>query len=416
MLRKLKQDAERRLGQVSSAVITVPAYFDQVRRKATIRAAEQAGLKVQRIVNEPTAAAVAWLDAGGQPGTALIFDLGGGTFDVTVAKVMDGQRIDVIATGGSHRLGGVDFDRALAMEVDKRFKLLSGGVSLRSKLGESLGLESNCRDLKHKLSKRPTASLHAGTGAVQHAIEIGQSQFESLIDDYLSLIKMTIESVLDDAGLGPGDIDRVLLVGGSTRIPAVRALVKAMFGKDPEDRVHPDEAVALGAALMAGMGQAREAPQELAPAAVERLERREVNDIISWAIGTTVLDSHSQQMINDVLIPRNTTLPITETRTYFTTAANQTQVECDVTQAALDDQKSPEDVVTLARSLMTLPAGRAAGCEIQAVFSIDVSGDAIFKFVDTQSGKEEVFEINMGWGGSEEARANAAQFDDLVIR
>jgi len=417
VLRKLKQDAEKRLGPISTAVITVPAYFDQVRRQATIRAAEQAGLHVERIINEPTAAAVAYLDAGGTPGTVLIFDLGGGTFDVTIARIVDGETIEVVASLGEHRLGGVDFDRVLAADVDRRFQFLNDGVSIASTPGEAFMLEGICRDLKHTLSRRITASAPVGGfSAMQGQIEVSRTQFEELIADYLAAIRLTTEGVLDDASMTPANIDRVLLVGGSTRIPAVRKLVEEMFGRPAEETVHPDEAVALGAALIAGIAQAKQDPAAMAPEAASRLQDRVVTDVNSWAIGTTVVDSTSRQLINDVLIPRNTTLPVYEQRTYYTSAANQTQVECDVTQAADDDEHDPTMVTTLQSAMMPLPHGRSAGCPIHAVFSIDVNGNAMFKFLDEQSGCEQVFEIGMGNVSSEEAKSNAAAFEDLVIQ
>ena len=417
VLRKLKQDAEVRLGPVHAAVISVPAYFDQVRRQATMRAAEQAGLAVVQIINEPTAAAVAYLDAGGAAGTVLIFDLGGGTFDVTIANIVDSQTIEVIASAGDHRLGGIDFDRALAADVDRRFQFLNDGVSIASTPGDAFMLEGICREMKHTLSRRPTASAPVGGfSAMQGQIEVSRGQFEELIADYLAAIRLTTESVLDDASMSTSDIDRVLVVGGSTRIPAVRQLVESMFGQPPVETVHPDEAVALGAALVAGIELAKSSPASMPAAAASKLQSQLVTDVTPWAIGTTVVDSASGELINDVLLPKNTPLPARVTRTYFTSAVNQTNVECDVTQAAANDEQNPAMVDTLESALMSLPDGRKRGCPIEAVFTIDINGAANFMFTDVQSGREQVFHLDMGNDSSEQAQSNAAVFEDLIIQ
>ena len=316
ILNKLRVDAEKQIGPISKAVITVPAYFDEVRRKATQDAGYMAGLEVLDIINEPTAAAVAfgfqqgYLDPAGstaEPQNILVYDLGGGTFDVTVMHIR-GTEFNALATDGDVRLGGYDWDQRLVDLVAEQFvatarsdprenpvRRVSCGGSARTPSGPS------------RPGRRP--AWPATTAARPLRIEISRQQFEEATQDLLDRTRFTTVQALRAAGLDWHDIDRVLLVGGSTRMPMVREMLRQLSGKEPDDSVAADEAVAHGAALHAGLLLAEQAG---VPA---DLPDQNVNSHSLGVVGTERADKRQR---NGVLIPRNTPLPVTAKRTFKT--------------------------------------------------------------------------------------------------
>ncbi|MFM7563292.1 MAG: molecular chaperone DnaK, partial [Planctomycetota bacterium] len=259
VLRKLKEAAESYLGhKVNKAVITVPAYFNDAQRQATKDAGQIAGLEVARIINEPTAAAIAYgLDKGKKEQKIVVFDLGGGTFDVSVLELNDddGMKVfEVISTNGDTHLGGDDFDEALIHYVADEFKK-SNGVDLRKDVMALQRLQEACEKAKKELSSRPSTDLNLpfitadASGPKHLQMNITRAKFEELVDPLIERCRRPVEQALKDAKMSPSDIDEVILVGGSTRIPKVQELVKKMFGKEPHKGVNPDEVVAVGAAI-----------------------------------------------------------------------------------------------------------------------------------------------------------------------
>jgi molecular chaperone DnaK len=413
VLRKLKQSAEYKLGKIKSAVITVPAYFDESRRQAVMLAGQQAGLEVLAILNEPTAAALAYLDSGAKPGKILVFDLGGGTFDVTVAEISNGTTIEVLAIGGDNELGGIEFDRAIAVFVDGEFGRRNDGLSATDDLSTWAQLELDAKKAKHGLSKLQSVKPSLTFKGRTESVELTREKFEELISPFIARTKACVENTLDEINLEPSDIDEVVLVGGSTRIPAVQQMIRGLFGKDGITPVHVDEAVVLGAAIKAAMLTQDQSGYELSPAAVARVENIAATDVISKAIGTTC--ESNGRIINDILIPINTPLPCSITRSYFPTRDGQEAIRCDVTEATTNDSSDPEFVTTLLDENLKVPSGQLVSDAIEVTFSVDENGRAHFRFRDIRSKSTLDRTMEVGQKTEREAQDACAIFDDLRI-
>ena len=413
VLRKLKKSAEEKLGEISSAVITVPAYFDESRRQAVMRAGQQAGLEVLAILNEPTAAALAYLDSGANPGKILVFDLGGGTFDVTVADIIDTTTIKVLATGGDHELGGLDFDRAIAVFLDEEFGRRNDGLSATDDLATWAQLELDAKKAKHGLSKLPTVKPSLTFKGRTESIELTRNKFEELISAFIARTRACVENTLDDIDLEPSDIDEVLLVGGSTRIPAVQNMIRNLFGKDGITPVHVDEAVVLGAAIKAAMLTKDESGYEITPAAAARVDGISATDVLSKAIGTTCVSNN--RLINDILIPINSPLPFSVTRKYYPSVEGQETIRCDVTEATTNDSTDPEFVTTLLDEELKVPSGQSIQDEIEVTFSVDENGRASFHFLDVRSRNTLSRTMEVGQKSERAAQEASSIFDDLRI-
>ncbi|MEE2752174.1 MAG: Hsp70 family protein, partial [Myxococcota bacterium] len=329
ILAKLKHDAELRLGhRVDRAVITVPAHFGESERQATMRAGELAGLEVMKLVNEPTAAAFAYgLQKLGSDQRVLVFDLGGGTFDVTVIEIA-GRDINVIATAGDHQLGGKDWDDCLLTYAADRFKEKHDFDPL-SDLAAYHDLRQKCVSAKISLTRRPRIQLFFDAQGKVMREEITREAFQDLSQALLKRCESLVLDVLEDAGLQPADIDTVLLAGGSTRMPMVRDMLEDLFGKPPAKDIHPDECVALGAALTAAIVEAESAGEE------PSIDIR-THDVTSHSLGMVVY--RDEALFNSKVIERNSRIPSERTRDdYVTTHDGQTTMDLWLVQGENDN-------------------------------------------------------------------------------
>ncbi|HEX7022953.1 MAG TPA: molecular chaperone DnaK, partial [Trueperaceae bacterium] len=361
VLRKLAEDASSTLGEkVTKAVITVPAYFNNSQREATQNAGKIAGLEVLRIVNEPTAAALAYgLDRKGNE-TVLVFDLGGGTFDVSVLEVGEGV-FEVRSTSGDTHLGGSDMDYAIVNWLADEFKK-EYGVDLRKDKQALQRLLEGAEKAKIELSSTPETTISLpfiamdpDSKAPLHLEKrLSRSKFEELIDPLLKRVRGPVEQALADAKLSKGDIDEVILVGGATRVPAVKRIVKDMLGKEPNQSVNPDEVVALGAAIQAGVLTG------------------DVEDIVLLDVTPLSLGVETKGSVFTKLIERNTTVPVRKTETFTTADNNQTGVEVHVLQG---ERAMAADNKSLGRfKLEGFPAMPAGMPQIEITYDIDANG------------------------------------------
>jgi molecular chaperone DnaK len=352
ILRRLKDDAEAALGEpVTDAVITVPAYFNDARRKATMDAATIAGLNVRRIINEPTAAALAFGLGADTDGIVLVYDLGGGTFDVTVMRISAGQ-FDVLATEGNRNLGGFDWDNALMRYINEQVKA-QGGPDLFADNLQMADLRDKAELAKRSLTTMTSAKVFVSVPGKSLNIPVTREVFEELTAELLSETCDRTESVLGAAGLSWADLDRVLLVGGSTHMPMVHAAITRLSGKEPVRGVNPDEAVALGAAIQAyalaepDPGVARARLPGL-PGGIPV-----IHDVTAHGLGTLALDaSRNGELANFILISRNTRVPAKGSDTFETVQENQRQVQVVITQG---DETEPKRVTKVGESVFDLP-------------------------------------------------------------
>jgi len=426
VLRRVVQDAALIVGPVRDVVITVPAYFDEFRRKATMDAGRLAGLNVLRIINEPTAAALAYASSGRVTGRCLVFDFGGGTFDVSIVKIASASDVTVIATGGDHRLGGHDLDRALAdelgrrFEADKRIPLVPPGDR-----GQDARLMNRAEDVKRALSRlQEKRGEMLARGAQTVSTNITRRDFESIIAPLLSRTEMLVDATLDDAGLRTTDIDHVILVGGSTRIPAVAEMLERKFGKPATTGVSPDEAVALGAAVQCALLMARGGLEgRMAPEVRSKFADSKCTDVTGHSYGTLYLDveQNPPRQRNSILIPRNSSIPCSRTNTFYTVHEDQEKIELTITQGDDDD---PEFVNVVIRDEMRIPKGHGdAGREIRVEYSYDANGRMLAVFRHPASGQERRFDLDTavkrhesGSTGSVPApQADRDWFDDLEV-
>lgn len=371
VLRHLKEDAERRLGRVQQAVITVPAFFDETRRKATQDAGRLAGWDVLDILNEPTAAALAFGHqarqlAGGAEGATrpvhrvLVYDLGGGTFDVTILEIAD-QQYRALATDGDVRLGGRDFDERLVEFIADAFRQAQG-IDPRSDPHDAMQLWQDAQAAKHTLSQRSKATVVAAYGGVRSMLEVTRQQFEELTRDLLDRTETTTSLVIQQARLEWPQIDTVLLVGGASRMPMVAEMLSRVTGKRPESSVSPDEAVAHGAALYAGTlvrGGGAAPPCRLI-------------NVNSHSLGVVGIDVATRQRVNKILIPKNSPLPCRVVRTFATDRDDQRNVKVPVVEGESED---PTACIFLGEcTVRDLPPALPQGTPVQVEFSYAANG------------------------------------------
>ena len=391
-LRKLKEAAEAYLGhKVNKAVITVPAYFNDAQRQATKDAGQIAGLEVARIINEPTAAAMAYgLDKNTNQ-TVVVFDLGGGTFDVSVLELNDdeGTKVfEVISTSGDTHLGGDDFDEVLINYVADEFQK-SNSIDLRKDTMALQRLQEACEKAKKELSSRPQTDINlpfiaqdSGGNAKHLQLNISRADFERLIDPLVERCRGPVEQALKDAKLSPSDIDEIVLVGGSTRVPKVQEMVKSIFGKDPHRGVNPDEVVAIGAAIQGSV------------LAGDR------KDVLLLDVTPLTLGIKTEHGIMTPLVERNTTVPTEKDQTFSTAADNQTAVTIEVFQG---ERKMADDNRLLGKFDLTgIPPAPRGVPQIKVVFDIDQNGILNVSAKDLGTGKEANVEINESAGLSDE--------------
>jgi molecular chaperone DnaK len=361
ILKKLKKDAEAFLNTtIRDVVITVPAYFDDKRRIATKTAGEIAGFNVLQIINEPTAAALEFSASWEVSNkTILVYDLGGGTFDITIMKI-NGKEVDVIATGGDHELGGKDIDDCLIKYFQEEFKKATGFDPLNSLAGQQ-ELRSKAEETKKKLSSTPSTRVALNVEGRSAAFKITQSQFEELIDDIVFATDSNIQLVLEDAGLTAQDIDDVLLVGGSTRIPMVSKLLTRLIKKEPLRSVNPDEAVAQGAAIFAKIISSNEPTSTSTPT---------ISDVCAHSLGVASLND-LRVLENSTIISKNSKIPCQVSQTYETVHDNQQSVEIRILQG---DAKDPDDCVQLGIAYLENLPPRSKGSPVEITFNYDANG------------------------------------------
>ncbi len=313
LLRELKSDAEAALGvSIGHAVITVPAYFNNFQREATIRAGEAAGLDILRIINEPTAAALAYgAKWGGTDQTILVYDLGGGTFDITIVRITR-ESIDVLATDGDHELGGKDWDDRIAAFLGERFHEEHGIDPLEDSIAFN-DLLVRCEDAKKQLTARGKVRVSISHGGEKQAFELTRDKFEEITRDLMERTERLTEQILGDAGIGWGDLEGVLLVGGSTRMPMVYDYVERMSGKKPMQGVNVDEAVALGASIQAGVDMAEAGHGEMK---FTLGGPKKTRDVMSHSLGMIAENEDRSWYVNSIIIPKNNRIPSVESRPF----------------------------------------------------------------------------------------------------
>ena len=380
ILRKLRRDAEAFLDQeVTQAVITVPAYFDDAQRQATKDAGKIAGLEVLRIINEPTAAALAYgLDKTNKDQKILVFDLGGGTFDVSILELGDGV-FEVASTAGDNHLGGDDWDQRIIDWMADKFQS-DNGIDLRADKMALQRLKEAAEKAKMELSSTTQANINlpfitADASGPKHLdYTLTRAEFERITKDLLDRVKKPVEQALKDAGLKTGDIDEVILVGGSTRMPAVQDLVKKLTGKEPNMSVNPDEVVAMGAAVQGGVLSGD-------------VEGILLLDVTPLSLGVETMGGVMTKMID-----RNTTIPTRKTEIYSTAADNQTSVEVHVLQG---ERQMAADNKTLGKFQLTgIPAARRGVPQIEVTFDIDANGIVNVSAKDLGTGKQQQITIS----------------------
>jgi len=374
ILSKLRKDCAKIIGPIEDVVITVPANFNELARKATVTAGRLAGLKVRRIVNEPTAAALYYAHTQSVRGRVLVYDLGGGTLDITILDI-DGDNVDILLSEGARHLGGSDFDEILIDLIGQKY-LEQNGQELILDSAQRRRLLAITEDTKKRLSKLNVVSEKIGSKEHGLAeVELTRDDFEEAIKRLLTRTIMLLEQALDTLGLTPRDIDHVVLVGGSTRIPKVQELLTRQFGKPPVSCGNVDECVALGAALFAQRA-------------------RRVTEVCNHSYGTLAIIEDAltgvARVQNSVVIPKNTPIPCSMSQTYVTSENNEELIEVEITQG---EDHDPRYVDIVGRISLRVPPGRPAGCAVTVTYSYDENQRVRAQVYDEESGLRKDIDI-----------------------
>ncbi|WP_038165447.1 Hsp70 family protein [Verrucomicrobium sp. BvORR106] len=370
ILSKLKRECSRLIGDFTEAVITVPANFNELARKSTIAAAEMAEIKVSRLVNEPTAAAVYYAHTQDVDGRILVFDLGGGTLDVTILEVQN-EEIQILTSEGARHLGGSNIDETLLELYADQYREQVNAELFTDERQRRRALQA-AEDAKKMLSKlqRYTDTIGNDTNGIAR-IEVRREAFEKAVSKLLTRSIMLVEQALDGVSLKPSEIDHVVLVGGSTRIPKVKSALEKFFGKAPKSCSNVDEAVALGAAVFA---------QRAA----------HVREVCNQSYGTLAMlvnaATGEEAVRNSIVIAKNTPIPCSKTQIYMTSEPNERFIEVDITQGEDDD---PRFVDVIGKISLEVPPDRPAGCEVAVTYSYDENQRVRALVVDKQSGRSQ---------------------------
>ena len=391
IIKKLVNDASQKIGKIDQAVITIPAHFSEEARKATIKAGEEAGLKIEHIINEPSAAALFYTNESenNDDGLILVYDLGGGTFDVTIVDVkISKKKVDVKTSQGDQLLGGHDFtDKIIEIfnnAYKKKYKV--DLVDKKNKLTYKKFF-SIAEEAKKTLSKLDKTSVELNGSKGPLNVEVTRKEFENSISTLLVRTELLIDGALKDLKIKENDIDDIILVGGSTRINLVQDLIKKKFSKQPKIALNVDEAVSLGAAIYAGFM----APDKnLNKEQKEKVKEINFKDVTNHHFGTIKLGESEEKGVgleNDIIIEKNTKLPCKETKSYETIHEGQTVVDIKVTQST-HKEKDPDLVTVIYETKISLPEGRPAGQKIDATYSYDENQVMHVEFTDIASGKK----------------------------
>lgn len=402
VLKSLLADAKDRAVNIGTVVISVPANFANEARVATVDAATLAGLDGVHLVNEPTAALFYYSLERTIAGIAVVYDFGGGTLDVSVARV-DGRDVEILTSRGDHKLGGLDFDAKLEELIEEKVREESGSDA-------EFDLGRTIEEYKKQLTTRTEINVQATSPDFgREIVTVTREEFEQRCSSLIARAEMVFESALQDAGVEPEEVVDVFLVGGSSRMPMVRAHIESFMGRPPVCYVNPDEVVALGAALYSGT---KSDPEALNAAQSTVVGSMQLQDVANHFFGTTILsESVGRLGIQvDTIIPKNTPIPCSVTRSYYTVSEGQTQVRCDVTQSST--RESDPDFVRIIweGELGPLPDGREPNCEVQVTFAYDENQIMRCSFEDVESGITQ--EVEIGITGT---ATDTSDLEDLLL-
>lgn len=400
ILKKLKQDSEQTIGPIANAVVTVPYYFNDLRRKATQDSGRIAGFNVIDIINEPTAAtlAYAWMrgelgrpDLGNTEKTIMVYDLGGGTFDVTVVRYTP-THFRVLATDGDVMLGGIDWTNRIVEHVAEQFRRKYGSDPLADP-ETRLVFTQECETAKRKLSEKAQIPVNLYFQGKQLTVAVTRGDFERMTGDLLQRTRDTTELVLQQSGVEIGQLDEVVLVGGSTHMPSVYDMLKEVSGREPSRELNPDEAVAQGAAIHAAIIEARETggSSRMAQAVIKRLRSVTATDVNSHSLGVEITDPRDKRKSNHIMIPRNTPIPYTVSQRFTTTGPNQQRIRVRLLQGEVPDVSACAVIGDF--TITDLPPGLAAGSPVDLTYSYEANGRIRAAAKELTGGKQAATEI-----------------------